>query len=100
MTGIIAHLDYLKGVESRALYIISLYESNDNDHMAVMNHTTIDSVYGTMDDFDQLIQGTKNNNSMKYLKHYILSVQMDNFLHGWVFIAEGRYHNHTHPSEA
>uniref|UniRef100_K1QQH0 Neutral and basic amino acid transport protein rBAT n=1 Tax=Magallana gigas TaxID=29159 RepID=K1QQH0_MAGGI len=27
-----------------------------------MNHTTIDSIYGTMDDFDQLIQGTKNNN--------------------------------------
>lgn len=71
-------MDYLKGVESRALYINSLYESNDNDHMAVMDHKTIDSVYGTMDDFDQLIQDTKNNNSMKYLKH-ILCVQMDFF---------------------
>lgn len=46
--------------------------------MAVMDHKTIDSVFGTMDDFDQLIQDTKNNNSMKYLKH-ILCVQMDFF---------------------
>lgn len=93
-------MDYPQDIGSRTLYINSLFKSNDDDHMAVVDHKTIDSVYGTMDDFDQLIQDTKNNNSMKYLKHYILSVQTDNFLHGWVFIAKGRYHNHTHPSEA
>lgn len=62
--GIRARLDYLKDIGSRTLYINSLYESNDDDHMAVVDHKTIDSVYGTMGDFDQLIQDTKNNNSM------------------------------------
>lgn len=57
-------MDYLKDIGSRTLYINSLYESNDDDHMAVVDHKTIDSVYGTMGDFDQLIQDTKNNNSM------------------------------------
>lgn len=52
MIGIIVYLDYLKGVESRVLYIILLYESNDNDYMVVMNYIIIDSVYGIMDDFD------------------------------------------------
>lgn len=49
MIGIIVYLDYLKGVESRVLYIILLYESNDNDYM---NYIIIDSIYGIMDDFD------------------------------------------------
>lgn len=60
INGIKACLDYLKDIGSRSLYINSLYESNDNDHMAVVDHKIIDHVYGTMRDFDQLIQDTKN----------------------------------------
>lgn len=30
--------------------------------MAVVDHKTIDSVFGTVGNFDQLIQDTKNNN--------------------------------------
>lgn len=64
--------------------------------MVVVDYKIIDSVYGIMDDFDQFIQDIKNNNSMKYLKYYILSVQMDNFLYGWVFIVKGRYYNYIY----
>lgn len=57
---------YLKNdVESMVLYITSMYESNDDDHMAVLDHKTIDSVFGTMSNFDQLIQDTKNKKSMQ-----------------------------------
>lgn len=61
INGIAARLYYLKNdVESMVLYITSMYESNDDDHMAVLDHKTIDSVFGTMSNFDQLIQDTKN----------------------------------------
>lgn len=56
--GLRARLDYLQDIGSRTLYINSLYESND--HMAVVDHKTIDSVFGTMGNFDQLFQDTKN----------------------------------------
>lgn len=64
--------------------------------MVVVDYKIIDSVYGIMGNFDQFIQDIKNNNSMKYLKYYILSVQMDNFLYGWVFIVKGRYYNYIY----
>eukprot|EP00105_Crassostrea_gigas_P015776 XP_011432888.1 PREDICTED: neutral and basic amino acid transport protein rBAT [Crassostrea gigas] len=59
ITGIQARLDYLKDVVgSKALYINSLYESDD-DRMAIVDHKKIDSVFGTMADFDALRKATK-----------------------------------------
>ncbi|XP_061173609.1 amino acid transporter heavy chain SLC3A1-like [Saccostrea echinata] len=58
--GIASRLSYLKeDVGSKALYINSMYESDDNEHMAVVNHKSLDSVLGTMGDFDQLRKTTK-----------------------------------------
>lgn len=64
--------------------------------MVVVDYKIIDSLFGMMGNVDQFIQDIKNNNSMKYLKYYILSVQMDNFLYGWVFIVKGRYYNYIY----
>mmetsp|Transcript_28313 Transcript_28313/g.45677 ORF Transcript_28313/g.45677 Transcript_28313/m.45677 type:complete len:623 (+) Transcript_28313:87-1955(+) len=58
--GIQERLSYLKDVVgSKALYINSLFESSDVDHMAVVNHMNIDPLFGTMGDFDMLRKVTK-----------------------------------------
>lgn len=64
-TGIQARLDYLKDVVgSKALYINSLYESDDDDRMAIVDHQKIDPVFGTMADFNALRKATKKMESM------------------------------------
>ncbi|XP_062617581.1 amino acid transporter heavy chain SLC3A1-like [Saccostrea cucullata] len=60
INGIASRLNYLKDdVGSKALYINSMYESDDNSRMAVVNHKSLDSVLGTMADFDRLRKTTK-----------------------------------------
>lgn len=62
--GILARLDYLKDIGSKVLYINSIYESNDEDHTAIVNHTKIDEIYGSMEDFVELRKVTKEMKSM------------------------------------
>lgn len=62
--GILARLDYLKDIGSKVLYINSIYESNDEDHKAIVNHTKIDEIYGSMEDFVELRKVTKEMKSM------------------------------------
>lgn len=62
--GILARLDYLKDIGSKILYINSIYESNDEDHKAIVNHTKIDEIYGSMEDFVELRKVTKEMKSM------------------------------------
>lgn len=62
--------DYTKGVGSKILYINSMYKSNDDDHMVVEDHKELDSLFGTMDDFDNFLKVTKQNESM--YKYYLL----------------------------
>lgn len=64
ITGILARLDYLKDVGSKVLYINSMYESNDQDHKAIVNHTKIDEIYGSIEDFVELRKVTKKMKSM------------------------------------
>ena len=46
-------------VGSRVIFINSLYDSNDDDHMAIADHRKIKHVFGTMDDFGLLRNITK-----------------------------------------
>lgn len=70
-TGIQARLNYLKDVVgSKALYITSMYESDDDDRMAIVNHVKIDPVFGTMADFDELRRATKKMESMSNLHFF------------------------------
>ena len=60
LTGIIDVLNYTKDVVgSRVIFINSFFDSNDDDHMAIADHTKIKIVFGTMDDFDLLRNITK-----------------------------------------
>ena len=60
LTGIIDVLNYTKDVVgSKVIFINSLYDSNDDDHMAIADHRKIKNVFGTMDDFDLLRNITK-----------------------------------------
>lgn len=57
INGVLARLNYLKDdVGSSTIYIMSIYESNDDDHLAVVDHTIIDFVYGNMEDFERLLR--------------------------------------------
>lgn len=70
-TGIQARLNYLKDVVgSKALYINSMYESDDDDRMAIVNHVKIDPVFGTMADLDELRRATKKMESMSNM-HFL-----------------------------
>nr|XP_022321818.1 neutral and basic amino acid transport protein rBAT-like isoform X1 [Crassostrea virginica] len=53
--GILDRLNHIVDVGSQTIYIYSMYECNDNDHNVVVNQTKIDSMLGTMDDFDMLL---------------------------------------------
>lgn len=73
VTGILDRLNHIVDVGSQTIYIYSMYESNDNDHNVVVNQTKIDSMLGTMDDFDMLLSKLQEKKSM-YLSINILDV--------------------------
>lgn len=63
--GIQARLNFVKcDVQCKILYINSMYESNDDDHMVVVNHTNVDPLFGTMEDFNNLLKDAERNGSM------------------------------------
>lgn len=65
LTGIRKRLNYIKTVvKSNILYINSMYESNDDDHMTLVDQRKIAPVFGTMDDFDMLLKDTQKMASM------------------------------------
>lgn len=74
-SGVLARLNYLKDdVGSSTIYIMSIYESNDDDHLAVVDHTIIDFVYGNMEDFERLLRDLRKMKSMNKKHVYILYV--------------------------
>ncbi|XP_062599888.1 amino acid transporter heavy chain SLC3A1-like [Saccostrea cucullata] len=68
--GITARVNYFLELKSNVLYINSIYRSDDNDHMAVVDHKSIDSALGTMEDFDQLRKVTKKK-QMRIIMDFI-----------------------------
>ena len=54
--GILSRLDYLQGIGIETVWITPVYESPMKDHgYDISNHTKIDPVFGTMANFDELI---------------------------------------------
>ena len=41
-----------------------MYQSNDEEHLALVDHTKIASLFGTMEDFDELRNQTEQMESM------------------------------------
>lgn len=62
--GIRLQLKYLKDVGNIILYINSMYQSNDEEHLALVDHTKIASLFGTMEDFEELRKEIKKRESM------------------------------------
>ena len=71
LTGVVDRLKYVRDVGCKILYINSMYESNDDDHMVVVDHRKIASVLGTMNDFNILLKFTKE---MKSMWHWITAL--------------------------
>ncbi|MBT8104324.1 MAG: hypothetical protein HKO69_07310 [Woeseiaceae bacterium] len=56
LQGLIARLDYLQGLGIRGIWLMPVFESADNDHgYAVQDYRAIESDYGTMSDFETLL---------------------------------------------
>lgn len=56
LPGIIAHLDYLKGLGIDAIWLSPIYDSPlDDNGYDIRNYYDILSQFGTMEDFDQLL---------------------------------------------
>lgn len=54
--GLISRLDYLAAIGVRGIWLMPITESADNDHgYAVENYRAVESQYGTMSDFEQLL---------------------------------------------
>ncbi|XP_048735129.1 neutral and basic amino acid transport protein rBAT-like [Ostrea edulis] len=68
--GIGARLDYLKKIGNKVLYINSIYESDDDDNYAVVDHKKVDTLFGTMGDFDQLRKASKKK-EMRIIMDFI-----------------------------
>ena len=72
LTGVVDRLKYVRDVGCKILYINSMYESNDDDHMVVVDHRKIASVLGTMNDFNILLKFTKEMKSMWHCEYQLI----------------------------
>lgn len=60
LKGIIKKLDYLSFLGVDYIWLTPIYQSPQNDHgYDVSDYYAIDEIYGTMDDFEQLIEEAK-----------------------------------------
>lgn len=54
-TGIQNKLNYLRSLDVKTLLLSAIYPSSRGDE-GILNHTEIDPVYGTLDDFRALVR--------------------------------------------
>ncbi|XP_048738761.2 maltase 1-like isoform X2 [Ostrea edulis] len=63
LKGVTKHLDYLKDLGVGAIWLSPFYKSPMRDFgYDVQNHTQVDPLFGTMEDFDELMQEAKKRN--------------------------------------
>lgn len=82
-TGIKGRLSYIKDdLQCKIIYINSMYKSNDNDRIAVVDHRTLMSVFGTMEDFESLQKFSKKMKGM--LEHLLFIFLFQRIVHSWL----------------
>ncbi len=59
LQGIISKLDYLKSLNVTTLYLSPIFESRSNHKYDTADYSKIDSMFGTMQDFQELINKAK-----------------------------------------
>jgi hypothetical protein len=62
LRGVTSRLDYLQKLGVDAIWLTPFYVSPQVDNgYDVANYTAIDPAYGTLDDFDELVEGARNS---------------------------------------
>src|SRR4051812_13050032 len=81
LNGITSRLDYLKDLGIDAIWITPFYPSPQIDYgYDISDYTSIDPDYGTMADFDRLVQEAKKRN-IKVLLDFVMNHTSDQ--HAW-----------------
>ncbi|CAH1772622.1 unnamed protein product [Owenia fusiformis] len=81
LKGVESRLKYLKELKTEAVILSSVYKTNGVDHgYDVTNHTLIDPIFGTMNDFDALLKKT-HEESMYLVVDFIPNHSSDQ--HPW-----------------
>ena len=84
--GITSKLDYLKDLGVDALWLCPIYYSPQDDNgYDIRNYRAIDSVFGTMDDFDELLAQV-HKRSMRLIMDLVINHTSDE--HEWFKQAE------------
>ena len=95
LRGIIEKLDYLKDLGVDALWLSPVYDSpNDDNGYDIRDYRRIMTEFGTMEDFDELIEGV-HSRGMKIIMDLVVNHTSDE--HEWFRKAlEGdeKYHNY------
>jgi alpha-glucosidase len=81
LKGIIRRLDYLKWLGATAIWLSPVYPSPMADFgYDISNYTNIDQVYGTLEDFDELVREV-HGKDMKIIMDFVPNHTSD--LHPW-----------------
>ena len=79
--GVIEKLDYIEGLGVTMVWLNPIYESpNDDNGYDISNYRAIMKEFGTMDDFDELLQGLHKRN-IKFVMDVVVNHSSDE--HDW-----------------
>ena len=102
LRGIIEKLDYLKDLGVNALWLSPIYDSPQDDNgYDIRDYRRIDAMFGTMEDFDELLAGV-HERSMHLIMDLVVNHTSDE--HEWFKAAladkESKYRNYYFFREA
>jgi oligo-1,6-glucosidase len=81
LQGIIQKLDYIKSLGADAVWLNPIYKSpNDDGGYDISDYYSIQSEFGTMEDFDQLLKGL-HERGLKLIMDFVLNHSSDE--HPW-----------------
>jgi oligo-1,6-glucosidase len=92
LRGIISKLDYIKNLGVDIIWLSPIYQSpNDDNGYDISDYTAIHPEFGTMEDFDELLEGI-HNRGMKLLMDVVLNHSSDE--HAWFEKSKQSKDNH------
>ncbi|WP_129045349.1 alpha,alpha-phosphotrehalase [Companilactobacillus metriopterae] len=92
--GIISRLDYLKDLGAEVLWLNPVYKSPGRDNgYDIADYYEINPEFGTMDDFEQLLDGTRNR-GMKIIMDLVVNHTSDQ--HEWFKMSRDSKDNPYH----
>ncbi|XP_045120474.1 maltase A1-like [Portunus trituberculatus] len=93
LMGVVDHLDYLKELGVVTVWISPIFESPMKDFgYDISNYTTIDRIFGTMNDFEVLVTET-HRNGLKLVLDFVPNHTSNQ--HEWFIKSESKEGNYT-----